>query len=168
MPPLSPTTTLFASPPCRTQRLTHREHISWSGQSDTWSQHRIAPPSLRGRARLMSANPGIRRSIEGEPSRCRRVWLAVQGRTSITRVSDTSLSTEARSASVAAVARGLTAARACRVCLAGCVLAVIAGSDLRPNMVPRGPGWMNRRVRCGPAADRWAVFASIARGRGHP
>ena len=35
------------------------------------------------------------------------------------------------------------------------------------DMVPR-PGRMNLRVRCGPAAHRWAVFASVARGRGHP
>jgi len=35
------------------------------------------------------------------------------------------------------------------------------------DMVPR-PGRMNLRVRCGPVADRWAVFASVALWRGHP
>jgi hypothetical protein len=39
-----------------------------------------AQPSLPGRAQLDGANPGTRRSIEGEPLRCCRAWLAAQAK----------------------------------------------------------------------------------------
>src|SRR5580704_1579192 len=52
------------------------------GREPSRRRRGIAQPSLPGRAQLDGANPGTRRSIEGEPLRCCRAWLAAQAKIS--------------------------------------------------------------------------------------
>jgi hypothetical protein len=98
------------------------------GREPSRRRRGIAQPSLPGRAQLDGANPGTRRSIEGEPLRCCRAWLAAQAKISPAPSPPADESRRFVMLRLRQAARALAAARACRVCPARCGSAVRAGS----------------------------------------